>query len=91
MATVRVIISGRVQGVGYRAWAVRTARHMGIKGWVRNTHHHTVEALFHGTEEQVKAILIACEKGPMLARVEGIDTFPSDEEPEGHFTQKPTA
>ncbi len=44
--TIRVIISGRVQGVGYRAWTVAMAGDSGLKGWVRNRSDGTVEAVF---------------------------------------------
>lgn len=71
---VHVIISGRVQGVGYRNWTVITATKLGIEGWVRNRSDGTVEAVFHGNTQQVDAMLEACRKGPMLARVDDIKT-----------------
>lgn len=70
--TIHVIISGRVQGVGYRAWTASKARKMGLDGWVRNLRDGTVEAIFHGAEEQVDAILEACNKGPLAAKVTDI-------------------
>lgn len=87
----RVIISGRVQGVGYRAWTVKTASRMGLSGWVRNRNDGTVEAVFHGAPETVAAMLEACRQGPMMARVDRIERLPCDEPPpEESFSAKPT-
>ena len=69
----RVVISGRVQGVGYRAWTEYTAIELGLEGWVRNRRDGTVEALFAGPHEAVEAMLEACRQGPPGARVEAID------------------
>ena len=69
----RVMIRGRVQGVGYRAWTEVTALERGIEGWVRNRHDGSVEALFRGDEDDVAAMIAACRCGPPGARVEAID------------------
>jgi acylphosphatase len=76
---VHAIISGRVQGVGYRNWTVITATKLGVEGWVRNRSDGTVETVFHGSAQQVDAMLEACRKGPMLARVDGIQTTAHDQ------------
>jgi acylphosphatase len=68
-----VIIRGRVQGVGYRAWAEYTALERGIQGWARNRHDGSVEALFAGPQEKVAAMIEACRNGPTGARVDGVD------------------
>jgi acylphosphatase len=68
----RVVIAGRVQGVGYRDWMVREAQRHGVRGWVRNRPDGTVEALVAGEEEAVRALLSACRRGPLLARVGGM-------------------
>lgn len=70
--SVRVQISGRVQGVGYRDWTQRKARELGLAGWVRNLTNGNVEALFSGPAEQVEAMLAACQRGPSLARVDDV-------------------
>jgi acylphosphatase len=89
--SIRAIIAGRVQGVGYRAWTISTASKLQIKGWVRNRSDGTVEAVFHGSDEQLGAIIAACKKGPILARVDAIETFPFEETlAEEAFTAKPT-
>ena len=69
----QVIIRGRVQGVGFRAWTEMTAAEQGVEGWVRNRRDGSVEALFAGTEEVVLAMIELCRDGPPGARVEAID------------------
>ena len=68
-----VIVRGRVQGVGYRAFVADEAMSRGIAGWVRNRRDDTVEALFAGLAETVEAMIEACRKGPWGARVDGIE------------------
>jgi len=70
---VRVIIDGRVQGVGYRAWVETEAMSRGLSGWVRNRRDGTVEAAFQGDEASVAAMIAACRSGPRMARVENVD------------------
>lgn len=72
MCLVRVMVRGRVQGVGYRAWCAREALARGLRGWVRNRHDGSVEALFIGTSEKISAMLEACHAGPVLARVDEV-------------------
>jgi len=69
----RVVIRGRVQGVGYRAWTEYTALDLGLEGWVRNRRDGTVEALFAGPQEAVEAMLETCGQGPPGARVAAVD------------------
>jgi acylphosphatase len=69
----RVVIRGRVQGVGYRAWAEYTALDLALEGWVRNRRDGTVEALFAGPQEAVEAMLEACREGPPGARVAAVN------------------
>lgn len=71
--TVQVRIEGRVQGVGYRLWAQRTAVDLGLKGWVRNRRDGSVEAVLQGRDGDVDAMLAACRKGPPGAAVTGVD------------------
>ena len=65
----RWVISGRVQGVGYRDWMTRTALAIGVTGWVRNRQDGTVEALVCGDEPALSTLHDACRQGPPLARV----------------------
>ena len=78
----RVMIGGRVQGVGYRAWVEHQARTHGLEGWVRNRRDGCVEALLSGPAETVARMTALCRRGPSSARVEmvtdeaaGIDTL----------------
>lgn len=69
----RIVVRGRVQGVGYRAWTEDTAIINGLDGWVRNRRDGTVEALFAGLAETVEAMIEACRRGPQSARVDAVD------------------
>jgi len=75
---VRVVISGRVQGVGYRYWAVERAVALGIDGWVRNRNDGTVEALFAGPPDAVRAMIATCREGPRFAAVAEIVEHPAE-------------
>ena len=68
----RVTVTGRVQGVGFRAWTQWTAHRLGVNGWVKNTWAGTVDAFVEGPESAVNALLNALETGPSMARVENI-------------------
>ena len=88
----RLAITGRVQGVGYRDWAVATGQRLGLSGWVRNRTDGSVEALVVGDDEAVGKMIEACRTGPRLARVDAVDVEPVDLDvlPSG-FTRRPTA
>jgi acylphosphatase len=73
---VRVVISGRVQGVWYRNWTVGEAEARGVDGWVRNRADRTVEALFSGPEARVREMINVCHDGPPLAKVDGVTEYP---------------
>lgn len=66
-------ITGKVQGVWYRAWTVETARSLGLVGWVRNRTDGSVEAVVEGDESAVDQFLALAQHGPAAARVERID------------------
>lgn len=70
---VRVRISGRVQGVWYRAWTENRARDHCLDGWVRNCSDGTVEAVFAGPEPQVERMIERCHEGPPTASVDHIE------------------
>ena len=70
---VHVLISGRVQGVWYRASTKQKAEQLDIKGWVRNTEDGKVEAVFEGEEKVVQEMINWCHKGPPLARVDNVE------------------
>jgi acylphosphatase len=66
---IRISITGKVQGVGYRAWARREARKHGVRGWVRNRDDGSVEALIIGDAPAVAAMVVACRRGPLWSQV----------------------
>ena len=71
--SLKVRITGFVQGVGFRAWTERQANALGLSGWVRNCENGDVEALFSGPQEKVQAMLALCRDGPRHARVERVE------------------
>lgn len=83
MKTIHARIEGQVQGVWYRGWTQKTARGLGLSGWVRNRSDGSVEALFHGPAEAVDEMLAHCRKGPPAARVSAVHARPADKPPEG--------
>ena len=68
-----VTIRGRVQGVGFRYWARRTATARGLTGWVRNRRDGSVEAVFAGDEQAVVEMITLCRRGPDAARVASVE------------------
>lgn len=92
MATQRIFVTGRVQGVGYRDWVVRTAQRNGLTGWVRNLKDGRVEILAAGEEEGLTVLVEGCREGPAQARVEHVEAFAADDEkPQKGFTKRFTA
>ena len=65
-------IYGKVQGVGFRAWAKKTAEDLFLKGWVKNCDDKTVECEVSGRRENIDLFLNACKRGPLLANVKNI-------------------
>jgi acylphosphatase len=90
MPVVRLVITGRVQGVGYRAWAIATAHRLALRGWVRNRSDGAVEALVAGSEEAVAAMATACRRGPLAARVVAVEVRGIDDDGSIGFTARPT-
>lgn len=87
---MHLIITGRVQGVGYRAWCKETADDLGLSGWVRNRRDGSVEALAHGEASRVAEFVAACRRGPTFANVSDVTHRPTDEHPPSGFEQRPT-
>ncbi len=78
----RVLVSGRVQGVGFRAATVRAAAALaGVRGFVRNLEDGRVEAVFAGEESVVLRMVAWCRQGPPSARVERLEVFEEASDP----------
>jgi len=69
---IHVMITGRVQGVGFRWWVVKEAKHLGLNGWVRNRLDGSVEAIFSGEDTVINEIIERCWSGPIDAVVTNI-------------------
>ena len=91
MTARRVIIAGRVQGVGYREWMRRHAESLGLSGWVRNLQNGAVEALIDGEEAAVEELLRRCRRGPPLASVTEIVEELTDPPDTIGFSRRPNA
>jgi acylphosphatase len=89
MRCVRVRISGRVQGVFFRASCARLADDLGVSGWVRNLPDGDLEAVFQGSDEAVERILAWCGEGPPHARVTGVDVRAEPPVPHSEFRVEP--
>ena len=76
----QVVIRGRVQGVGYRAWVEHQATARNLEGWVRNRRDGSVEALFAGPADAVADMIAQCRRGPSLASVEAVEDKPGQPE-----------
>jgi len=87
---VRLIIRGRVQGVGYRWWAEREARRLGVAGWVRNRSDGSVEVLAIGDEAAVEQLAGLCREGPAAAFVTDIERSQAQDDGSVGFTDRPT-
>jgi acylphosphatase len=68
-----VVVRGRVQGVGYRAFVEDEAHGRRLRGWVRNRRDGSVEAVFSGPRDDVETVIEACRRGPYSARVSELD------------------
>jgi acylphosphatase len=90
MKAKHLIITGRVQGVGYRDWLVAQATRLGIAGWVRNAGHDTVEALLAGDPGAVEECLRACRRGPPAAEVATITDEIAEPPAEPGFFKRPS-
>ncbi|MDO9709534.1 acylphosphatase [Paracraurococcus lichenis] len=88
MRARHLLISGRVQGVGYRDWMAREAGRLGLAGWVRNRADGTVEAVIAGPEPAVEALLTLVRRGPRLARVDAVEERFWEEEVEPGFLRR---
>ncbi len=86
--TQRIVVSGRVQGVGYRNWTMGAARDLRLRGWVRNMNGTAVEILATGDEEAMAILVEACHQGPRLAQVDHVDVQPAEDTGWKGFTKR---
>ena len=70
---VHVIVEGRVQGVGFRAFVVDQANRLGVKGWVRNQWNGTVEVVAEGDHAVLEKMIVALREGPRASYVKNLD------------------
>jgi acylphosphatase len=89
--TKRLVVRGRVQGVGFRYAMVQEARELGLRGWVRNRRDGSVEAVIHGPREDVQHLVEWAERGPNGAAVKDVEITDSDEGDLPLFETRPTA
>jgi len=73
MAAHRYLVSGRVQGVGFRYFVLRRANELGLRGFVRNLPGGSVEVVAEGGDDALAELELALASGPALARVEGVE------------------
>jgi acylphosphatase len=85
----RVVVSGRVQGVGFRYGIAARARSLGVGGSVRNLADGTVEAFLEGPRPRVESLVDWCRHGPSGARVDGIEIEEETPVGEVEFAQRP--
>jgi acylphosphatase len=83
----RVVVDGRVQGVGFRESCRRQARH--VSGWVRNLPDRRVEAVFEGNAEAVEAMVAWCRSGPPRATVTAVQVYVEEPQGEDGFRIRP--
>ena len=70
---VHVWITGRVQGVFFRAYTRDAAQLIGVTGWVRNLPDGRVEAVFEGEPDKVERMIEWCREGSPMSRIESVD------------------
>jgi acylphosphatase len=87
---VRVVVEGRVQGVGFRVFAVQEAQRRGLRGWVRNRRDGAVEALLIGGPDAVEAAIDAFRLGPRSAQVATVTREPAADDGSPGFHERAT-
>lgn len=88
LKAVKLLITGRVQGVFFRVWTRQQAEALGLSGWVRNRFDGSVEAVFSGPEEIVDRMVEKCRQGPPHATVEGISQTAAESPLEAGFRMR---
>jgi len=78
VSALTFVVSGRVQGVSFRAWTEGVARSLGVTGWVRNRADGRVEGLAEGADEALATFVARLHEGPRAARVDQVVTEPAE-------------
>ena len=90
-ARFHAFVRGRVQGVGFRNYALQTARRLGVRGWVRNRIGGAVEVVAEGRKATLEAFLQALRRGPAMAYVTDVEvTWEAPQGEEGPFRVRGT-
>ena len=82
MKQTHLLISGQIQGIGYRQFVKQNAQKLGLAGWVRNLPDGKVEAVCQGKKEQLEQLVLLCRKGPFMAEVKDIVVTEAETEKE---------
>ena len=85
----QLIVSGIVQGVGYRYWTERVARELGVNGWVRNLEDGRVEIFAEGERHAIDSLIERCKVGPRSAQVNNVEARPAKATGASEFTIRP--
>jgi acylphosphatase len=88
---MRLIVTGRVQGVGYRWWVSKEAQALGLSGWVRNRQDGSVELLAIGVDAALDRLERACGRGPRAAVVQSVTRTQAQDDGSEGFRQIATA
>jgi acylphosphatase len=89
-SAARLLVEGRVQGVGYRWWTVQAARALGLSGWVRNRRDGSVEILAIGDEDAIGQLAQACRTGPPAAEVRSVERRAGADDGSADFAPRET-
>ena len=90
MRNIKVQITGKVQGVWFRAWTKEQAEQLGLDGWVRNRADGSVEAQLYGPQDKVESMLRRLHNGPNRAHVDNLEIEDTPTKPDKGFHKKPT-
>ncbi len=88
MKSQHLLITGHVQGVGFRDWLAHKATRLGLAGWVRNMDHDTVEAVICGEDGAVDQCVNLCRRGPVSAKVDAINITNTPPPSEAGFVRR---
>lgn len=90
LISLRIVVEGFVQAVGYRHFLIEEARKLGLSGWIRNRSNGTVEALASGPTKDVEAFVGACMRGPPGSRVKNVELHKAEAPEECGFRRRPS-